>query len=487
MHNRNDPIIAISTAPGKGAVGIIRISGQNLNPFIGVLTQKTIEDRVATFLKLKDDNNQLIDEVVVIFFKAPNSYTGEDVLEIQGHGGPIVLQRIIKHCLTSSRKASSLNNNDHPVLPHLRIANPGEYSERAFLNNKIDLLQAEAISDLIDASTELASLGASRSLSGIFSKNIKNLLEDIKQTRVFIEAHIDFPEEEIGELELIKIKEKLLLEIEISKKLLAKTKNGLLLKEGVNTVITGQPNAGKSSIMNELCQQDVSIVTDIAGTTRDVVKQQMQIEGIPINLIDTAGINTNQTEQIDLVERIGIEKAWKEVASAELIIFVHDISKIVDKKYLKLDLEILEKINLNVSKNSKIIHILNKSDLIVEDKTLQQIKSSFEQEIKNESIVMSIKDKSNLIELNRKILEVIGWSSDNSENVSIARTRHLSSILKVKEHLEMALGFMSGKVLSLELIAEEMRLVQNALSEITGEFSSEDLLGEIFSKFCIGK
>ena len=487
MHNRNDPIIAISTAPGKGAVGIIRISGQNLNPFIAVLTQKTIEDRVATFLKLKDDNNQLIDEVVVIFFKAPNSYTGEDVLEIQGHGGPIVLQRIIKHCLTSSRKASSLNNIDHPVLPYLRIANPGEYSERAFLNNKIDLLQAEAISDLIDASTELASLGASRSLSGIFSKNIKNLLEDIKQTRVFIEAHIDFPEEEIGELELIKIKEKLLLEIEISKKLLAKTKNGLLLKEGVNTVITGQPNAGKSSIMNELCQQDVSIVTDIAGTTRDVVKQQMQIEGIPINLIDTAGINTNQTEQIDLVERIGIEKAWKEVASAELIIFVHDISKIVDKKYLKLDLEILEKINLNVSKNSKIIHILNKSDLIVEDKTLQQIKSSFEQEIKNESIVMSIKDKSNLIELNRKILEVIGWSSDNSENVSIARTRHLSSILKVKEHLEMALGFMSGKELSLELIAEEMRLVQNALSEITGEFSSEDLLGEIFSKFCIGK
>ena len=226
---------------------------------------------------------------------------------------------------------------------------------------------------------------------------------------------------------------------------MAKTKNGLLLKEGVNTVITGQPNAGKSSIMNELCQQDVSIVTDIAGTTRDVVKQQMQIEGIPINLIDTAGINTNQAEQIDLVERIGIEKAWKEVASAELIIFVHDISKIVDKKYLKLDLEILEKINLNVSKNSKIIHILNKSDLIVEDKTLQQIKSSFEQEIKNESIVMSIKDKSNLIELNRKILEVIGWSSDNSENVSIARTRHLSSILKVKEHLEMALGFMSGK------------------------------------------
>ncbi len=487
MHNRNDPIIAISTAPGKGAVGIIRISGQNLNPFIAVLTQKTIEDRVATFLKLKDDNNQLIDEVVVIFFKAPNSYTGEDVLEIQGHGGPIVLQRIIKHCLTSSRKASSLNNIDHPVLPYLRIANPGEYSERAFLNNKIDLLQAEAISDLIDASTELASLGASRSLSGIFSKNIKNLLEDIKQTRVFIEAHIDFPEEEIGELELIKIKEKLLLEIEISKKLLAKTKNGLLLKEGVNTVITGQPNAGKSSIMNELCQQDVSIVTDIAGTTRDVVKQQMQIEGIPINLIDTAGINTNQAEQIDLVERIGIEKAWKEVASAELIIFVHDISKIVDKKYLKLDLEILEKINLNVSKNSKIIHILNKSDLIVEDKTLQQIKSSFEQEIKNESIVMSIKDKSNLIELNRKILEVIGWSSDNSENVSIARTRHLSSILKVKEHLEMALGFMSGKELSLELIAEEMRLVQNALSEITGEFSSEDLLGEIFSKFCIGK
>ncbi len=487
MHNRNDPIIAISTAPGKGAVGIIRISGQDLNPFIALLTKKTLEDRVANFIKLKDETDQLIDEVVMIYFRGPNSYTGEDILEIQGHGGPIVLQRIIKHCLLLSKTACTLNKKELQALPHLRIANPGEYSERAFLNNKIDLLQAEAISDLIDASTELASLGASRSLSGLFSKSIKTLLEDIKQTRVFIEAHIDFPEEEIGELELKKIKEKLISEIEISANLLAKTKNGLLLKEGINTVITGQPNAGKSSIMNVLCQQDVSIVTNIAGTTRDVVKQQMQIEGIPINLIDTAGINLSQKNEIDLVEKIGIERAWKEVGSANLIIFVHDITKIIEKTYLKSDLEILESIKLSMNKNSRIIHILNKSDLIETYSELKEIKVSFENEIQNETIVVSIKDKTNLLELNKKILEVIGWSSDNSENVSIARTRHMTSIVKVKEHLEMALKLICGKEMSLELIAEEMRLVQNALSEITGEFSSDDLLGEIFSKFCIGK
>jgi len=487
MHNRNDPIIAISTAPGKGAVGIVRISGDDLKQFILILAKKKLEDRVATFLRLKDTNNQLIDEVVLIFFKAPNSYTGEDILEIQGHGGPIVLQRIIKHCLTISKQTNTQDNKQKQVLANLRIANPGEYSERAFLNNKIDLLQAEAISDLIDASTEQASLSASRSLSGTFSKNIKNLLEDIKQTRVFIEAHIDFPEEEIGELELTKIKEKLLTEIEISRKLLAQTKNGLLLKEGISTVITGQPNAGKSSIMNELCQQEVSIVTNIAGTTRDVVKQQMHIEGIPINLIDTAGINLNKKEEIDLVEKIGIEKAWKEVSEAELIIFVHDITKIIESEYTKLDLEILEKIKLNLNKNSKIIHILNKSDLISDTTALKKIKSSFENEINSEAIVVSTKDKSNLMILNEKLLEIIGWSKVNSESVSIARSRHMNSIVKVRDHLEIAYELISSKELNLELIAEEMRLVQNALSEITGEFSTEDLLGEIFSKFCIGK
>jgi len=485
MHGRTDPIIAISTAPGKGAVGIVRISGLDLTAFVAVLAKTKIEERIVKFVKLKDFQNELIDEVLLIFFKSPNSYTGEDILEIQGHGGPIVLQRIIKHCISVAKSISSETQKER--LPNLRIAKPGEYSERAYLNNKIDLLQAEAIIDLINASTEQASLGASRSLSGAFSENIERLLGDITQTRVFIEAHIDFPEEEIGELEIKKIREKLAVEIETTNKLLEKTKNGVLLKEGINTVITGQPNAGKSSIMNELCQQDVSIVTNIEGTTRDIVKQQMQVEGIPINLIDTAGINFSKKEKVDVVEQIGIDKAWKELRIAELIIFVHDISKIDENDYLNTNLKILEEIKKNQNKNTIVIHALNKSDLIKTEDELASRKEYFDKTFESTCIVLSTTQKNEIDKLRERILVEIGWSHENSENVYLARTRHLQSIIKVREHLDCALNLFNSNMLSLELIAEEMRLVQNALSEITGEFSSDDLLGEIFSTFCIGK
>jgi len=485
MQERTDPIIAVSTAPGKGAVGIVRISGLDLTKFVASLAQTKIEERVVKFLKLRDAEKELIDEVLLIFFKSPNSYTGEDVLEIQGHGGPIVLQRVIKHCISIAKELDVATKKE--LLPNLRIARPGEYSERAFLNNKIDLLQAEAIIDLINASTEKASIGASRSLSGVFSNNIKSLLKDITQTRVFIEAHIDFPEEEIGELEIKKIKDKLISEIKISNQLLQKTRNGVLLKEGINTVIAGQPNAGKSSIMNALCQQEVSIVTDIAGTTRDVVKQHMQVEGIPINLIDTAGISFSGEKIKDIVEEIGIEKAWSELKIAELVIFVHDISRILEKSYEATSLEILKKLELSQKKETLIIHVLNKSDLIKDSGDLNRRKKYFDDLFKCDGLVISTVDDQEIDFLQKRILKEIGWSRDNSENVYLARTRHLQSIIKVREHLESALELFSAKMLSLELIAEEMRLVQNALSEITGEFSSDDLLGEIFSKFCIGK
>ena len=485
MQDRTDPIIAISTAPGKGAVGIVRISGHSLEGFTEILTKTKLEEKKVRFIKLKDTQGELIDEVLCIFFKGPNSYTGEDILEIQGHGGPIVLQRIVKHCLKISKLRDTATQAEQ--LPYLRIARPGEYSERAFLNNKIDLLQAEAIIDLIDASTEQASLGASRSLSGEFSKNIKDLLSEITQTRVFIEAHIDFPEEEIGALEIQRIKEKLTKEIDISNKLLARTKNGLLLKEGINTVITGQPNAGKSSIMNALCQQDVSIVTDIEGTTRDLVRQHMQVDGIPINLIDTAGINFEKKDKIDPVEKIGIEKAWKELHTAELVIFVHDISRVFEKTYIETSLQILKEIERGQNKNTKLIHILNKSDLINENKDLELAKTYFDKLFQVNTLILSTKSSGELQKLRERILNDMGWSKDNSENVHLARSRHLQSIIKVKEHLEVAVSLFDSKILSLELIAEEMRLVQNALSEITGEYSSDDLLGEIFSTFCIGK
>jgi len=487
MHNRTDPIIAISTAPGKGAVGIVRISGNNLQKFISYISPTIVEDRKVKFLKLKDTDGLLIDEVILLYFRGPHSFTGEDILEIQGHGGPIVLQRIIKYCLKISKLIYKSNKTEFQVLPQLRIAYPGEYSERAFYNNKIDLIQAEAISDLIDASTEQASLGASRSLSGEFSKEINILLEEITRTRVFIEAYIDFPEEEIGEFELNQIKKRLLLEIDITNKLLNKTKNGLLLRDGVNTVITGQPNAGKSSIMNELCNEEISIVTDIEGTTRDIVKQQLQIEGIPINLIDTAGINYNEDKKVNLVEKIGIEKAWKEIGTAEIIIFVHDITKSTEKSYINNNNEILKKINENRNKYSKIIHVLNKADLINNQKDINEYQIDLNELYDIETLVISIKNTESLDHLKEKILLEIGWSTDSNENVHIARTRHLDSISKVKEHLNVAVSLLDDQILSLEFIAEELRLVQRALSEITGEFSTEDLLGEIFSKFCIGK
>ena len=485
MQGRTDPIIAISTAPGKGAVGIVRISGQDITEFVSTLAKTRIEERLVKFIKLKDLQGELIDEVLLIFFKSPNSYTGEDILEIQGHGGPIVLQRIIKHCISISKNID--NKTQKSLLQNLRIARPGEFSERAFLNNKIDLLQAEAIIDLINASTEQASIGASRSLSGVFSQEIKSLLDNITHTRVFIEAHIDFPEEEIGDLEIRKIREKLALEISITKALLEKTKNGVLLKEGINTVITGQPNAGKSSIMNSLCQQEISIVTDIEGTTRDLVKQQMQVEGVPINLIDTAGIRFDENGGVDIVEKIGINKAWKEINDAELVIFVHDITKVLEKSYKDTNLEILKQIQKNKNKNTVIIHVLNKSDLIENEIEINSRRNAFDKIFETNSLIISTVKDQEIEVLRNRILSEVGWSKDNSENAYLARTRHFQSITKVKDHLESAISLFEAKELSLELIAEEMRLVQNALSEITGEFSSDDLLGEIFSTFCIGK
>lgn len=487
MHNRTDPIIAISSAPGKGAVGIVRISGGQLKTFISYISPTLLENRKVKFVKLKDTDGQLIDEVILLYFCRPHSYTGEDILEIQGHGGPIVLQRIINYCLKIGKTLYKSCDKELEVLPYLRLARPGEFSERAFYNNKIDLLQAEAISDLIDASTEQASLGASRSLSGEFSKEIKKLLDEITRTRVFLEAHIDFPEEEIGEIEILKIRQNINIQIETTNKLLSKTRNGLLLRDGVNTVISGQPNAGKSSIMNELCNEEVSIVTSIEGTTRDIVKQSLQMRGIPLNLIDTAGINLNQSVDIDLVEKIGIEKAWKEIIVAELIIFVHDLTKSKIEKYKKNNIEILKKINDHRNRNSVVLHVLNKSDLMETQGQIDEYKAEIEKDYEVDSLVISTKNKESVEQLREKILEVIGWSKDSGENVHIARTRHLDSISKVKQHLMDAIDILDHQILNLELIAEELRLTQNALSEITGEFTAEDLLGEIFSKFCIGK
>jgi len=497
MQAFTDPIIAVSTAPGRGAVGIVRISGKNLKSFSQQLLGKKLETREAKFCRLRDQSQELIDEVLALFFQSPESFTGEDVLELQGHGGQQVLQRIIKRCFEVSSEQTfghEINEDSQKptLLPHLRLANPGEFTQRAFLNNKIDLVQAESIMDLIDASTELAAKSASRSLSGAFSKAIDQLLEQVTLTRVMIEAQIDFPEEEIEELqsrEIEKTAKEIKEAIESTELILSKAKQGVLLKEGLKTVIVGQTNVGKSSLMNQLCEQEVSIVTDIAGTTRDLIKQTLQIDGIPIHLIDTAGINQQANERGDVVEQMGIERAWRELEQAQLILFVHDLSRIENNDYLSSEQKLFEQINFNISPHAIIVHVWNKIDLCEQRNATQRAETLYSSwELSNEKpLLISTKDGQGLSKLKADILHRLGWDMNLGEDVFSARERHLLALREVLMHLKTAQSQAKANQKNLDLIAEEMRLAQNALSNITGEFNSDDLLGEIFSKFCIGK
>ena len=497
MQALTDPIIAVSTAPGRGAIGIVRISGKDLRVFAQELVGKSLVPRQAQFLRLSDASQDLIDEVLALYFQGPQSYTGEDVLELQGHGGQQVLQRIIKRCFEVSSKlsfnsASAPEADNQPVLPHLRLAKPGEFTQRAYLNNKIDLLKAESIIDLIDASTELAAKSASRSLSGAFSREVERLLLQVTKARVIVEAQIDFPEEEIEELRLReqdKTKQEIEAIIEQSQKILAKARQGVLLKEGLKTVIAGQPNVGKSSLMNQLCEQDVSIVTNIAGTTRDLVQQTLQIEGIPIHLIDTAGINSKANAQSDVVESMGIERAWKEMNQAQLILFVHDLGQLKDTDYQVAETQLNQQIREHLSDNALVVHVWNKIDLYDNEATPLEIKEWIQHWETNLDVpvLISTQTGAGLNLLKSSILHQLGCDLNLGEDVYSARQRHLLSLHEMVSHLSRALEIACTRQMSLDLIAEELRLSQNALSQVTGEFSSDDLLGEIFSNFCIGK
>ena len=497
MQALTDPIIAVSTAPGRGAIGIVRISGKDLRVFAQELVGKSLVPRQAQFLRLSDASQDLIDEVLALYFQGPQSYTGEDVLELQGHGGQQVLQRIIKRCFEVSSKlsfnsTSAPEADNQPVLPHLRLAKPGEFTQRAYLNNKIDLLKAESIIDLIDASTELAAKSASRSLSGAFSREVERLLLQVTKARVIVEAQIDFPEEEIEELRLReqdKTKQEIEAIIEQSQKILAKARQGVLLKEGLKTVIAGQPNVGKSSLMNQLCEQDVSIVTNIAGTTRDLVQQTLQIEGIPIHLIDTAGINSKANAQSDVVESMGIERAWKEMNQAQLILFVHDLGQLKDTDYQVAETQLNQQIREHLSDNALVVHVWNKIDLYDNEATPLEIKEWIQHWETNLDVpvLISTQTGAGLNLLKSSILHQLGCDLNLGEDVYSARQRHLLSLHEMVSHLSRALEIACTRQMSLDLIAEELRLSQNALSQVTGEFSSDDLLGEIFSNFCIGK
>lgn len=453
MVTRREPIVAIATSAGKAGVGVIRVSGPDLSKYLLSLFGFDLKPRHATLLDLLDADQSQIDQGLAIYYPAPHSYTGEDVFEFQGHGGTVVLQMVLKRLLEAGREFQ------------LRLANPGEFTERAFLNDKIDLAQAEAIADLIDASTEAAVKSANRSLVGEFSKNIDELVESLTGLRVLVEATLDFPEEEIEFLENAHAIEQW---DEIQKRLeiiIKASKQGSLLREGAQVVLAGEPNVGKSSLLNALSGSDVAIVTPIAGTTRDRIKEHIQINGIPLHIIDTAGLR----DSVDEVEKIGIERSWESIESADLVLFLRDATKPEDQSSELLYKNILEK----VKQRLPIIQVWNKVDQVPTFK-------------KADGFSISAKTKQGLEDLKQEVLRQIGWQSNNEDTI-FARQRHIDALARAKEHLNIAGEYLKQGNAALELAAEELRLSQDALGEITGKLLADDLLGKIFTSFCIGK
>ncbi|HCY14732.1 MAG: tRNA uridine-5-carboxymethylaminomethyl(34) synthesis GTPase MnmE [Curvibacter sp. GWA2_64_110] len=467
LARHSEPIVAIATAPGRGAVGIVRVSGKNLGRLIQALCDRELVPRHATYLPLRDAQGTPLDHGLAIHFPAPHSYTGEDVLELQVHGGPVVLQLLLARCLEAAAEAEPATGQ--PCLPGLRVARPGEFTERAFLNDKIDLAQAEAIADLIDASTEAAARSASRSLAGDFSREIHVLRDALIHLRMLVEATLDFPEEEIDFLrkadaqgQLSKLQQQLAV-------VLQHARQGALLREGIKVVIAGQPNAGKSSLLNALAGAELAIVTPVEGTTRDKVQQTIQIEGVPLHVIDTAGLRESEDE----VEKIGIARAWAEIEAADAVLFLHDLTRAATPSYREADASIARTLGDSLPSRVSVLDVWNKTDAAGVQPPSQ-------------GVALSAKTGAGLDALRHRLLEIAGWQAA-PEGLYIARERHVQALRHVQDHLEMAAQHLAAQAQSLDLLAEELRLGQNNLNEITGEFTSDDLLGVIFSKFCIGK
>ncbi len=460
-------IAAIATAPGRGAVGIVRVSGRQLAPLIEALCGRALKPREASYLPFRARDGAIIDQGLALFFPAPHSFTGEDVLELQAHGGPVVLQLLLARCLEAAAEVEP--GTGQPRLAGLRVAEPGEFSQRAFLNDKIDLAQAEAIADLIDASTEAAARSASRSLSGAFSAEIHGLRDALIHLRMLVEATLDFPEEEIDFLRQADASGQLSKLQQILGAILNKARQGALLREGIKVVIAGQPNAGKSSLLNALAGAELAIVTPIPGTTRDKVQQTIQIEGVPVHVIDTAGLRDSDDE----VERIGIAHAWDAIGAADVVLFLHDLTRVQATDYALADAVIADTLAQKLSSKVPVLDVWNKLDASSGPSPAA-------------GLALSAKTGSGLEALRRKLLELAGWQS-TAEGVYLARARHVEALRRVDGHLMEATAHLAAQAQALDLLAEELRLAQNALSEITGEFTSDDLLGVIFSRFCIGK
>ena len=472
------PIIAIATAPGRGAVGILRVSGKHLGALVHGLCGRALKPREATYLPLLDETGTPIDHVLALHFPGPNSYTGEDVLELQAHGGPVVLQLILARCL---RAAATHNEHQKPLLAGLRLAQPGEFTQRAFLNHKLDLAQAEAVADLIDASTEAAARGASRSLAGAFSNEIHQLRDALIHLRMLVEATLDFPEEDIDFLKQADAQGQLNRLQQNLARVMAQTKQGALLREGIRVVIAGQPNAGKSSLLNALAGAELAIVTPIAGTTRDVVQQTIQIEGVPLHVVDTAGLREHP--DVDEVERIGIARAWDQIGQADAVLFLHDLTRKDDAAYAAADAQIEQTLQKKLDTHVPVLHLWNKADA----QSVATTTPSENVAVAASHIILSAKTGDGLAALRQQLLSVVGWQGGSAEGMFMARERHVQALREVDEHLMLANASLQAHVPALDLLAEELRLSQNALNTITGEFTPDDLLGVIFSSFCIGK
>lgn len=450
-----ETIVAQATAPGRGGIGILRISGSLAVKVAETVLGKCPKPRVAEYLPFRDSDNSILDQGIALYFKAPHSFTGEDVLELQGHGGQVVLDLLLKRILQ---------------IDGIRIARPGEFSEQAFLNDKMDLAQAEAIADLIDASSEQAARSALKSLQGEFSNKINQLVDSVIYLRTYVEAAIDFPDEEIDFLADGKIEGHLKDIITQLSQVQAQAKQGSLLREGMKVVIAGRPNAGKSSLLNALAGREAAIVTDIAGTTRDVLREHIHLDGMPLHIIDTAGLR----EATDEVERIGIDRAWTEIEQADRVLFMIDSTTTTDCDPAKILPEFITRLPTSLP----ITVIRNKADLSHEPEGISE-------ENGYPVIRLSAKTTQGLNQLIEHLKQSMGYQTV-TEGGFLARRRHLEALNKAAEHLQSGYiqltQFHAG-----ELLAEELRMTQNALSEITGQFTSDDLLGNIFSSFCIGK
>ncbi|GAM65412.1 GTPase and tRNA-U34 5-formylation enzyme trmE [Vibrio ishigakensis] len=451
----NDTIVAQATAPGRGGVGIIRVSGPQAVEVAKHLVGKTLAPRRAEYLPFLAADGVQIDQGIALYFPNPNSFTGEDVLELQGHGGPVVMDMLIKRILE---------------IPNIRPARPGEFSERAFLNDKMDLTQAEAIADLIEASSEEAAKSALKSLQGEFSSKITMLVESLIHLRIYVEAAIDFPEEEIDFLADGKVSGDLQAIIDNLEAVRREANQGAIMREGMKVVIAGRPNAGKSSLLNSLSGKETAIVTDIAGTTRDVLREHIHIDGMPLHIIDTAGLR----EASDEVEKIGIERAWEEIEQADRVLFMVDgtTTDATDPRDIWPDF--IDRLPKDIG----ITVIRNKADQTNESLGICHVNDPT-------LIRLSAKTGEGVEALRTHLKECMGYAG-NQEGGFMARRRHLEALNKAAEHLDIGQqqleGFMAG-----EILAEELRIAQQYLNEITGEFTSDDLLGRIFSSFCIGK